>query len=544
MPGRSVYTLIALAALLALAAALQAAAAEATLGEVVFDEGLTLYRAGETAQAQQRFRALLNDPGSCAPLTLERAHFYVLKCLHRDGDFDAFEREIEALRQRNPASPAMDDAVFLYATFAYERGDSRLAGALADLFAEDPALVHSEYGERAAYLALRAHHRGHEPALFEQAYRRFVANYPDSANRAGADFLGAKVLLDQRRAAAAAASLEAFLRQYPNSTLVPDARIDLIHALAWAHRWERMFAETASAASALAAAHPRHAARALVEEGLYRILLQGDSTAAEALFRQAADQFAATSAGREAQQWLTALRDPQSVENIHLQWELGMRARLVCRDRLASVAAHRRLAVAARSRAVQSYLADAAVSAEERAETLYRVCFADFTTGHHPEAWERAQAIIRDFPGTRAARIAAPLVLAMCQVRLNNPAAAADLLRSITRDLRPSDPEAGHVYIELAGLCVVLGDRAGEAQALSELVDHYPSDPLVSLARARLGALATGDSALPAAGDLGRSALAAAEPPRALLTGLREALLASVTSPRPRGDMLAQAADR
>lgn len=495
--------------------------------------GVDAYLCGRTAEAEAVFRAVLADPSRHAPIEIERAQFFTLKCLHRRGDLAAFEVELEALRARNPRSPALDDALFLWATFCYERGESVMAGAICDLFRGTAGIEWSEYGERAAFLALRAYQRGQDPLFFDDAYRHYVRTYPNSVNRPQADFLRAKVALDQERNYPRAAGLlRDLVAAHPESAVTADAEIDLLHALARCRDWPAMEEQGEHVTTALGRTHPRHAARALVERGLYRWILNGDDEGARELFQEAADRFPGVTAAMEAQRWLHALEDPASLDALDFHWEVALRCRLVARDRLASIRAHRAVALAGRSEAFAAHLADETVPAGERAERLYRVAYADFQTGHHAEAWARTQELRTRFGATSPGRVGARAIQAMCLVRGNELEAARDELRAVADGLETDDPAAGYVHLQLAAACAAMGDREGEAAALAELLARHPDSEGKGQAREMLDRLAATHPEIVA------EQVAMATPARSVRSefeGLRQDLAASVQSPQPQG---------
>jgi tetratricopeptide (TPR) repeat protein len=478
------------------------------LGAQTFDEAKTLFDARDWRASAQAFEAAGQTDAAHRP----EAAAFILRAYANAGDHAAVTGHLDACLSAARSTPFESQCLLEAArstyqnakdtTGALEQLSALLAKFPADPFATPGALYH----EGTVQLDLQK-----LPVAACSTLERAVKEWPSSPftddallaeARAGARIPDLAVIdsaIDRLGAMNAAPVLRQ-KAQFERADYFENARKDRPGALAEYAKVLAGFPDTTECAALarlriadlvpngefrlglrhyaqVLATHPglKPALRewAQAQAGIYQYQL-GNKDAARATFEALLSSNPGARARATAEKYLTGMAQPDSEQNILILYDRAVRRRQVARGEDESYFDMQRVLAAGKRGFFARYAADTSRDIEDRAQMLYRECFAKYYCGYGGEAREMAESILRDLNPQGVTRYECLYLRAFLMGRTGEWGRSVAEWKALV-DASPPASILPKCYLELAKAQHMAGDSLGAVFTLQELIVRFPA---------------------------------------------------------------------
>ena len=176
----------------------------------------------------------------------------------------------------------------------------------------------------------------------------------------------------------------------------------------------------------------------------------------------------------EAQRYLAGMANPESTDSLTIHYDRGIRFRQTEMRTDKTFWEMERVISKSRKPFFRSHVDDTSIDREERAQMLYRLCFAYFWTARGKEAFDLAGEILDRLQPQGVTRWECLHMRAHLLARLGDHAAAVGIWRDVI-DADPPIKFLPRCYLEYAHALHLSGDPLGAILALEEMSIRWPA---------------------------------------------------------------------
>lgn len=349
-----------------------------------------------------------------------------------------------------------------------------LTNAAATMNAMLQAYPTSPFAAKAYFVLFRCAILSNDPPAVDAAHQQFVAAFPNSEYLPDAELRHGDFEMRVRGSTGnALARYRNVVARWPDTDFARSARLR-INELA-PDGFEAAIADY-TALLAEIRNHPKfkfqkNLCRLQLGEYCYQLGLNDDATSyLQALLAQNPAAPVATT----TRTYLEAIADPSSTCGIYCLWERAMRWRDQhghldkCWSDLGQLRNYADLD------RFTSYINDASIYKEDRANALYRVALANFDLGDHAAASEIAQRVLDELQPVRVARYECLYLIAYHHSHCGHFGHASSMYRSLIDENSGYAAIVPTAYFELANNQELNGDHLAAMLTLEEFRTLYP----------------------------------------------------------------------
>jgi tetratricopeptide (TPR) repeat protein len=212
---------------------------------------------------------------------------------------------------------------------------------------------------------------------------------------------------------------------------------------------------------------------AQAQTGIYQYQL-GEKELARATFEALLSSNPGARARSVAEKYLTGMAQPDSEQNILILYDRAVRRRQVARGEDESYFDMQRVLAAGKRGFFARYAADTSRDIEDRAQMLYRECFARYYCGYGGEALEMSERILRDLNPQGVTRYECLYMRAFLMGRSGEWGRSVAEWKALV-DSNPPFSFLPKCYLELAKSQHMAGDSLGAVFTLQELIVRFPA---------------------------------------------------------------------